>query len=468
MQTRAERVRGEFGALVRLAVPIIIAQAGQSLLGVVDTAVAGRAGPVVLGAVGLANALFFATASFGMGMMMGVDPLVSQAVGAGDTARARRMLWQGVWLAVGTSALLGAVLLAIPGVLPLIGIGPEVSREATAYLLWRTPSMLPLLLYMVARAYLQASGRTRPLAWAVISANVFHMGAAVLLLFGGAGLPAWMGPLRWVPAMGAPGLALSTTLSVVLELAVLVWTIRRMPAPQVSRRPSSADVRTAMRVGAPIGAHMLAEVGVFALAGLLAGRLGEASIAAHQIAITYGSLTFNVALGIGHAGSVRVGWAVGARDAARARLSGWVAFASGVAVMSLSALVFFLAPGVLGQLMTDAPDVLAVVTPLLVVCAAFQVSDGLQGVGAGVLRGAGETHFTFLANMVGHYGVGLPVALLLGLHLGWGVIGIWWGLCLGLSAVALALVLRFRKVSLAPLRPLEEQALQTPPLNASA
>jgi MATE family multidrug resistance protein len=460
MGARGQAVKKELLELWRLALPITVAQAGQSLMGAVDTAVAGRAGAEVLGAVGLANALFFATASFGMGMMMGIDPLISQAVGAGDPARARRVLWQGVWLAVATSVPLTLLLWLAPAVLPLLGIPQAVAAETEAYLLWRAPSMLPLLLYMTTRAYLQAVHVTAPLAWAVVAANVFNVPADILLLFGGGVLPAWAGPLRALPAMGAAGLALASTLGTLLQLAVLSRAVSRVAAPRVPRAPSRADVAVAARVGAPIGAHMLAEVGVFALAGLLAGRLGEASIAAHQVALTYGSLTFNVALGIGNAASVRVGWAVGARAPERARLAGWVAFGAGTAFMSLAGLVFLLFPGPLARLMApDAPEVFALVVPLFVVCAAFQVSDGLQGVGAGVLRGAGETRFTFLANMVGHYALGLPVALLLGLHWGLGVRGIWWGLCLGLSAVALALVLRFRVL---PLRPLEEHPPPAP------
>jgi MATE family multidrug resistance protein len=200
---------------------------------------------------------------------------------------------------------------------------------------------------------------------------------------------------------------------------------------------------------------MAAEVGVFALAGLLAGRLGPVPLAAHQIALTYGSFTFNAAVGIGNAGSVRVGWAVGARDPARARRSGLAAFGTGAAFMSLGAIAFLLFARPLARLMTDQPEVVAAAAPLLAVAALFEVSDGVQGVGAGVLRGAGDTRFTFVANMVGHYLVGLPVAILLGMVLGGGVVGLWWGLCAGLTAVAVALVLRFWRLSRRAIAPVE-------------
>jgi MATE family multidrug resistance protein len=208
-------------------------------------------------------------------------------------------------------------------------------------------------------------------------------------------------------------------------------------------------------VGLPIGLHLVAEIGVFALAGVLAASLSSASMGAHQIAISFASLSFTIAVGIGNAGSVRVGWAVGAHNTPQARMSGFVAFASGAGFMSLTALVFALFPQPLARLAGAPPEVFPLVVPLLMVSAVFQVFDGVQGVGAGVLRGTGETRFTFIANVVGHYAIGLPLSLLLGFGARLGVVGIWWGLCAGLISVAIALVWRFHRISSRTLRPLE-------------
>ena len=155
------------------------------------------------------------------------------------------------------------------------------------------------------------------------------------------------------------------------------------------------------------------------------------------------------------AGTVRVGWAIGARDTPAARRAGLTAFAGGAGIMSIAALCFWLLPGALARMLSDQPDVIAASLPLLAVCAVFQLSDGIQGVGAGVLRGAGDTRFAFLANLVGHYAIGLPVAIVLGLRLGHGVIGLWWGLCAGLTAVAMALLTRFLRLSAREIAPLE-------------
>jgi multidrug resistance protein, MATE family len=454
--SRADEAR----ALVKLALPIAIAQAGQALMGFVDTVVVGRAGTSALAAVGLANMLFFAVSGFGIGMMAGLDPLVSQAFVALLPGRARALLWQGGYLAVGLGLALAVPILLAPALLPLFGVAPAELAQVRGYLLLRAPSLPLVFLYFSTRSYLQAAAITRPLVVATVVANLFNLGADIVLVFGGGVLPAWAGPLRLIPALGAKGAAIATTLCCIVQWAVVALAVRLVPAPeQESGRPRRRlhlpDLRQAARVGLPIGLHIGAEIGVFALAGLLSARFGPASVSAHQIAISFASLTFTVAMGIGNAGSVRVGWAVGAHDTRQARQSGFVAFAAGAGFMTLSGLFFALFPEPLARAAGAPPDVLALAAPLLMVSAVFQVSDGVQGVGAGVLRGAGEAHFTFLANMVGHYAIGLPVALLLGFVLGLGVVGIWWGLCVGLTAVALALLWRFHRVSAGTIRPLD-------------
>ena len=429
--------------LLRLAAPIAFTQAGYALMGLVDTAVVGRLGAGPLGAVGLANGLFFAVAVIGLGCMMGLDPLFSQALGAGDALRARGLVWQGLWL----SALVSAALALPIGTLPLLiersGVAPDVARDARLFLWLRLPGLWPMLAFAGLRSYLQASHRLRALVVATVVANAANLLLDVWLVFGGLG----------VPRLGAPGSALATSFCSLLQLAILALSLRGSePAPRALRM---ADQRKALSLGVPVGLQMGAEVGVFALVGLLAGRLGAASLAAHQVAISLASFTFCAAVGVGMAGSVRVGWAVGARDTPAARREGLLAFGAGAAVMSIAALCFWLAPRFLARLLSDQPEVIEAAVPLLAVCAVFQLSDGIQGVGAGVLRGAGDTRFPFLANVLGHYAVGLPVAVLLGLRLGRGVIGLWWGLCAGLSAVAVALLARFLRLSSREIVPLE-------------
>lgn len=450
-------VRTELTALARLALPLAAAQAGQALMGVVDTAVVGRAGAVQLAGVGLGNALFFSLAVLGMGVMMGLDPLIAQAFGASDPGQARRLAWQGGFLALHVAAWLAVPMLVLPWLLEPLGVEPLVAREASRFILWRLPGLPFLLLYVGGRAYLQAAGLTRPMVVATVVANLANVPLDVLLVFGGDGLPAWTGPLRLVPALGGAGAAVSSSLCLVLQVAVLVTAIRRVPAAPLSaeaRRQDSGALRQAARVGLPTGLHMVAEVGFFSLAGFLAARLGAVAIASHQLALAVASLTFTVAVGVGNAGSVRVGHFVGARDRVGARRAGLTAFGAAAGFMSVCGAVFLLFPEAIARLMTDDPAVAAAAAPLLRVAALFQIADGIQGAGAGVLRGAGETRFTFLANLLGHWALGLPAVLVLVFGLGLGVVGLWWGFVAGLFAVAIALLWRFLSVSSREIVPL--------------
>ena len=455
--------RAELGALLRLAAPLALATAGQATMGLVDTAVCGRAGGAVLAGAGLGNSVFLAVSILGMGLMMGLDPLVAQAVGAGDSRAARRHLWQGIWLAL----LVGAAL-AIPSVLagrallPL-GIAPGVVSQAQRFLWARAPSLPAFLYFVAARAYLQGLARTRALLVTTLLANLANLLLDLLLVFGGAGLPPLAGPLRSIPPLGAAGSGLSTALVTLLQALVLAAAVREVEVEGGARglrAPLRAEMLRALRVGLPIGLHMAAEVGVFALVGVLAARLGREAVAAHQVALALASATFTFALGLGNAAAVRVGWAVGARDRRAARRTGLTAFGAGAGVMSLGALAFALFPGHLTRLMTSDLAVGSVALRLLRVAAAFQVADGVQAVGAGVLRGAGDTRFTFLANLAGHWGVGLPLALALGLFGPYGISGLWWGLCAGLSTVALALLVRFTRLSAHEIEPLAGRAAE--------
>jgi MATE family multidrug resistance protein len=451
----ARSYREELAGLFRLAGPIAAAQAGLALMGVTDTVVVGRLGAVPLSAVGLGNGLFLALAILGVGVMMGFDPLFAQALGAGREDGARRTYAQAVWMAALCTLLLAPPLILLPLLVERTGVEHQIARGACVFVWSRLPGLFPMLLFVGARSFLQAQGRVRAVVASTVVANIANLLLDLLLVYG------W-GP---VPAMGVFGAGLATSLCSVAQFLVLQLDLREAPADRERRRsvqrtqrrlppgPDRAELLRALRIGLPFGLQLGAEIGIFSLVGLLAARLGTLSVAAHQVALALASFTFCFALGIGGAGSVRVGWAVGAGDGPAARRSGLCAFAGGGLVMALSAVCLLLFREQLAQLVSGSPEVVRAAAPLVAVTAVFQLADGTQAVGAGVLRGAGDTRAAFVANLIGHWVVGLPVGLLLGYRLGLGVIGLWWGLCAGLSVVAAALLLRFLRLSARGVRP---------------
>ncbi len=446
----------EMGAVTRLAAPIAAAHLGQVLLGFVDTAVIGRLGETELAAVGLGNAVFFAASITGAGCVLGIDPLISQAIGSGQPGRARGTMWQGIWL---------AVLIAIPSMLAAafgifgleaMGIAPETARLAERYLLSRLGAMAPYFLVTAVVTYLQSSDRTRPLVISAVVANVVNAPLDVAMVFGDEAL-GWVGlPALGLPAFGVAGAGITSTFVTVVQLAIVGFAARAAGAgqPPPDRRPRLAALREALVVGIPVGLQRLAEMGVFSATALLMGRIGTLAAASHQIALSFAAATFMVPLGISSAAAVRVGRAVGAGDQPGTRQAGFASLVAGTLFMAGGALLFVLIPRPLIAILTNDPEVLEAAVPLMRVAAIFQISDGLQVVAAGALRGMGDTRAALYYNLVGHYAIGMPVGLGLAFVAGQGAVGLWWGLCAGLTAVGIALSIRFARLSLRTVAPL--------------
>lgn len=438
-------LRAEISALMRLALPLAAANLGQTLIGAVDTAVVGRLGERELGAAGLGNAVFFTVTVLGLGVMLGLDPLIAQAVGAGEPARARRSLWQGLWLSLGLGVPLSALVLGICAALESLGIEPASASLTRDYVLARLPGLVPFLVFIALRGYLQAHGNTRPVVIAVVIANLVNLPLSWVLVFGWDALA--------LGGMGVAGAAWASTAATVLQLVVLGAAVARSRegAEPGVWRPDLALSRRALVLGTPVGLQLVAEFGVFGLVNVLMGNLDARSLAAHQVAITLASATFMVPVGVGAATTVRVGLAVGRNDGSGARLSGFVGIGVGVLFMLTAAAAFLTAPRLLASIITDERPVIDAVVPLLFVAAVFQISDGIQAVAAGALRGAGDTRFALLANLGGHYLVGLPLGVLLAFGLHQGAVGLWWGLSAGLTVVAILLALRFARLSSRPI-----------------
>jgi MATE family multidrug resistance protein len=426
----------ELGRLLRLAGPVIVAELGWMSMGAVDTVMVGPLGPSAIGAVGLGSHLFFALAVFGMGLLLGLDTLVSQSHGAGRDDECRAWLRHGVALAILLVPILLVLVVVGLRALPLLRLHPEVLALARPYLDIVAWSLVPLLLYAACRRYLQGIGQVRPVMVALVSANLVNAAANWVFIYGHLGMP----------ALGAVGAAWATVASrayLVLFLAFAIWrhhASHPLAGAAPAWRVEPHRVARLVVLGLPAAVQITLEVGIFTAATAMAGSLSPAALAAHQVALNVAGLVFMVPLGLSSASAVLVGHAVGGRDPHRAVRVGWLALGTISVFMLAVAVVFVSVPRFLLAVFTRDAEVLAVGASLLLVAALFQLFDGLQGVATGVLRGVGDTRTPMAWNLTGHWALGLPTGYLLCFPLGFGVVGLWVGLSVGLTLIGVVLV----------------------------
>jgi MATE family multidrug resistance protein len=435
----------ELWAITRIAAPLAVAQLGLVSMGLVDTAILGHDSVVDLAGSAMGRSISFALSSLAFGIVSALEPLAAQALGAGESKRAfaaLRATLKGVFF---LWPLTTALCFATTLVLPPLGVEPEVVSSTRAFLLGHVPAIALVTLYFAFKTYLQAHSKTTAILLASVAANLVNAVACALLVRGDDAL-APFGIALGLPRLGAFGAGLATSIAALVLVIVVAYPVKKLaPTPHVAALPLAPVVR----LGLPIGLQLLAESGVFALVGLLTGRLGKDVVAAHQIALGLASFTFMGALGVSGATAVRVGHAVGA--GASPKRAGLTGIAVGVAVMLVGAVVFAAFRIPLARVFTDEPDVIVLGADLLVFAALFQLFDGVQVVSAGALRGAGDVHYPFLANVVSHWLIGFPIAMALGFGFGWGARGLWCGLTAGLVAVAVALLVRFFRIVRRPI-----------------
>ena len=424
--------------MARLAGPVVLVQLGMMLMGAVDSMMLGRVSERALAAGALGNTVSFGCLIFTMGILMALDPLIAQAFGADDRVALARHLQRGLVLALALSVPIAVVLWDVGWLLELLRQDPTIRADTTAYIRAIVPGVPVFLLFVAIRQSLQAMGMVRQALVAIVVANLFNVLANYVLIFGHWGFP----------ALGVVGSAWSTSISRGVMALVIVWASWPILVPHLRTLRRAALHPTTyvdlVRLGIPIAVQVSLEMWVFAAVALLMGNLGARELAAHQIALTLSALTFMVPLGIAGAATTRVGNAIGRGDAPGARRSAAVGLGLGAGVMIVSAAVFATFPEVLARLFTPEVGVVILAARLLPIAAVFQVFDGLQVVGAGVLRGAADTRVPAVFAFVGYWLLGLPLGALLTYRLDFGPAGLWWGLTLGLGATAALFLLRIR------------------------
>ena len=436
----------EARATVALATPLALAQIAQIAIGTTDVVMMGWLGPASLAAGALGHNLLFPLFLFGLGIVSAVSPMVAQELGARNYPGVRRTLRQGLWIALLVGALFSLMLWHGKAILLAFGQQETSAILAEGYLRAALWSLVPALWYVALRSFVAA--HSRPRAALIVSS----LGVAVnalgnyALMFGNFGFP----------RLELVGAGISTTLvNLVMFLTLLAyiqWDRRFRRTAWLVRlwRPDWPRFREIWRIGLPIGLFILAETSLFAAAAFLMGLIGQSELAAHAIALQCAAVAFMLPLGISQAATVRVGLAVGRGDRAGVGHGGWVALVLGCVLMIVSALVFLLLPRELAGLFlepgaADSQQVIELAVGFLAIAALFQLVDGAQVIGAGVLRGLKDTRIPMVIAVVGYWGVGFTTSAALGLGTDLGGRGVWLGLALGLAVVAVLLVARFHR-----------------------
>jgi MATE family multidrug resistance protein len=440
-------IRAELSQLLRLALPIVLTQLSQMGMGVADTVMAGRYGAVDLAGVALGGNMFWPLLMLVTGVLMAITPSVSQLHGAGRQASAGEVVRQAGWIALGGGILLILALRMAGPVYRLLGVDPTAIPIAVAYLDAQSWGVLPLLGYFTLRYLCEGMSWTLPAMVIAFCALVLKIPLNYLFIHGFSA-----GPLS-VPALGGAGCGWASVTVVWLEFLVIVavaWR-SRLRATRVFDRvspPDAHEIGRLVRLGIPIALTTFLEVSLFSIVALLIGRLGVEALAAHQIAMNIGGLTFMIPMAVGIAASIRVGFNVGAADLHRARHSGRLAIGVGVVFALIAATILLFTRNSIAELYTTDAAVIALAADLLIFVALWQLVDDTQVTAIGTLRGFKDTRVPMLIALCAYWVLGLPVGVVLGfglvdVPLFAGLRGFWVGFCVALLFAAVVLLARF-------------------------
>ena len=456
-------IRPELPPLLRLAAPLIAGELGWMSMSVVDTSMIGRLphSAVPMAAAALAQVIFN-TFTFGIGgVLLGLDTLISQAFGAKEIHAANRWLLHGLVLALALGALLVGILTFGPAALNHMPVDHAVLAQAVPALYGLNWGVIPLLLYFALRRYLQAAHHAKPIAFALVSANLVNFIGDWILIYGH----------HWqfgshalnIPAYEVVGSAWATSFARLYLMAVLLVAVFRADRRhrygllaavrnQASRRIEFQHLRQLFRLGAPAGAQIFVEIAVFAAVTAIIATLGPLPLAGHEVALQCASTTFMVPFAISAATAVRVGHALGRVRTGNAQpqaatAAGWSGILAGAAFMLVAAIIFLTLPRSLGRIFTPDRSVIAAAVPLLLVAAGFQFFDGIQITVTGALRGAGNTLAPFYTHLLCYWIIGMPLGCLLCFRFHLGAAGLWLGLLIALTGAALILLAVWRRTT---------------------
>ncbi|HQF42166.1 MAG TPA: MATE family efflux transporter [Ignavibacteriaceae bacterium] len=434
-----QKYKDDIISTFKLAYPVMIGQLGIIMMGVVDSIMVGSLGSIQLAAASLGNSLVFLILIIGIGSSAVVTPLIAILLGAKRISECGVYFRQSLFVNIVISIVMIAVIFIGINFLGYLNQPTEVIKYAVIYMGIVGLSALPLMIYQTYKQFIEGFSIMKPAMIIALLANIINAFTNWILIFGKFGFP----------ALGLAGAAWATFASrIFMAVAIIIYVLNNKKFKDFDvrfhfRGLNFKVIKKILQLGVPSGFQHFFEVGAFSIAVIMIGWIGANELAAHQIALNLASITFMIVLGISQASSIRVGYAMGERDVKSIRRAGFTAITLGASIMSLSGLTFVLLNRFLPSLYIDDQNVIEIASRLLIIAALFQLSDGTQAVGIGVLRGLtdikGPTIITFTAYWI----ISLPVAYLLAFVFKLGVEGIWIGLLIGLTVAAVFLTIRF-------------------------
>lgn len=430
---------------LKLAIPVVISQLGQILVQTSDSIIVGQfAGTIALAAVALVNSLFMIIIVVGMGVAYGLTPLIAQQNGKNDKIECGRLLANSFLINLITGVLLFALIYfaAVP-MLDHLDQSPAVVAQAKPFMKLMGISVIPILIFNTFKQFAEGLGFTKQSMSISIWGNVINIIVGIVLVKGMFG----------IPPMGVRGVGLSTLIDRCLMAIAMSAYVLRSPRFKDYLKGflwSNIDrsrIRQIIKIGAPVAMQFTFEISAFSGAAIIIGTMGAVPQAAHQIALNMAALTYMVANGVSAAAAIKSGNLFGAKNYIGLRQSAIASYHIALAFMGITAIIFLVFNHWLPWIYTTDKAVIAIAAQLLLVAALFQLFDGAQVIGLGVLRGMGDVNIPTLITFLAYWVLGIPVGYLLGLHFNMGVMGVWFGLVLGLFTAAVLLYFRFRNIS---------------------
>ncbi len=438
---RKDNYKEHFKRNYLLAYPVVLSQLGHVLVGTADSMMVGRVGVNELAAASAANAVFTVLMMFGIGISFGLTPLIAIADGEGNSRRCMRFLKHSFVINIISALILCVILLFGGALLDLLNQPEEVVVLAKPYLEIIGLSLLPFMFFQTFKQFAEGLSLTKQAMYITISANIVNIALNYILIFGKLGFE----------PLGLVGAGWATLVSRILMAILMVGFVRYNHRFKIYRSFLSVTIwnwltfKQLLNLGVPTGFQYIFEVGAFAAAAVMIGWMGAVPLAAHQVAINLASISYMMATGISAAATVRVGNQLGKKDIATMKVAANTCYAMAAVFMLVMGLIFMFFSHLLPLLYTDDAQVISIASTLLVIAALFQLSDGIQVVGLGTLRGMGDVKIPTLVTFAAYWLIGLPVGYFLAFHLGFKESGVWYGLLIGLSFTAIILLVRFRK-----------------------